>query len=335
MFVDEGWRRRKSLDVWIGRGKAVIALLSVRIVLAVLTLLALFDETTAQPFISDQVLKSVIQIVTPQQTTGTGFLVAVPSKRAEQPTGVMSFLVTNKHMLGNWNPIDGDFDHYDSITIHLYRTVAAADPPVQRVHVPLKTSEGKLNVSRVAFHADKRVDVAIVRIDDVARQHFNKLREPANMKVLTSEWLEPFANLPGKYGYIGAQIFALGYPHGITSLLTNNPVAKVGHLSATAGEELALRTQWVTRAKQTSTITLRGKLILVDGLIVGGNSGGPIVLPSSGIWGRDPKTGETVMGHGGSSKVWGIVSSGVTPAGLSWAYATDYITSLIEVFLKS
>jgi hypothetical protein len=307
----------------------------VRIGIIAFILSVISDEAMAQPFISDQVLKSVIQIVTPQQTTGTGFLVAVPSKRAEQSSGVMSFLVTNKHMLGNWNPIDGDFDHHDSITVYLYRTVAAADPPTQRVHVPLKTPDDKLNVSRVAFHPDKTVDVAIVRIDDLASQHFNKLREPVNMKVLTPEWLEPFVNLPGKYGYVGAQIFALGYPQGITSLLTNNPVAKVGHLSATAGEELALRTQWVTRAKQTSTIRLRGKLILVDGLIVGGNSGGPIVLPSSGIWGRDPKTGETVMGHGGSSKVWGIVSSGVTPAGLSWAYATDYITSLIEVFLKS
>jgi hypothetical protein len=38
--------------------------------------------------------------------------------------------------------------------------------------VPLKTPDDKLNVSRVAFHPDKAVNVAIVRIDDLASQHF-------------------------------------------------------------------------------------------------------------------------------------------------------------------
>jgi hypothetical protein len=76
------------------------------------------------------------------------------------------------------------------------------------------------------------------------------------MKTLSTDWLEKFGNLPGDFGYIGARVFALGYPQGITSL-------------------------WVTRSGKQTDIPVRGKLILVYGLIVPGNSGGPIVLPGT------------------------------------------------------
>jgi hypothetical protein len=292
-----------------------------------------FAEIMAQP-IDEAVLKSVIQISTSRATTGTGFLIATPFERAgnEQRTAV--FLVTNKHMLGEWNPIDGDFNHYDWITLHLYRDMPASDGPVEKTQVPLKTADGKLNISRVAVHPDRTVDVAVVRIDDIALAHQNRIRQRMTTKVLTTDWFEPFTNLPGAFAHIGAQVFALGYSNGITSLLTNNPIAKVGHLAATAGEELALAARWSTRSGENSSITIRGKLILVDGLIVPGNSGGPVLLPGGGgVWGKNPKTGETIVQSAGPSKIIGVVSSGWAPAGLSYAYATDYIRSVLDSLL--
>lgn len=305
-------------------------------------LLGVSLEAKAQPIISDQVLNSVIQVSTSpvttpkgsQSFTGTGFLVAVPSQRAITPDGFISFLVTNKHMLGDWNPIDGDFDHYDWITMHMYRDTVTSDGPVERVRIPLKSSDGKLDVRRVAVHPDKTIDVAIVRYDDLVMAHQNRIMQRMTTKVLVMDWLEPFASLPGSLGHIGGQVLALGYPNGITSRLSNRPIAKVGHLAATAGEELEIETKWNnTRSKQPSSASVRGKLILVDGLIAGGNSGGPIVFPGMGF-GRNPK-GETIFQSGGPSKILGVVSSGWAPYGLSFAYSVDYVKSVIELFLKT
>jgi hypothetical protein len=205
---------------------------------------------------------------------------------------------------------------------------------VEKVEIPLKKRDGVLDVARVALHPERTVDVAAVRTDDVVMAHMNRIRTRMTSKVLLMDRLIAFADLPGSYGHIGQQVFALGYPHGITSVLTNYPIAKVGHLAATAGEELALSTKWLRRDGKESAVTVRGKLILVDGLLVPGNSGGPVVLPGSGLWDINPKTGETVMQTGGSTMVLGIVSAGWAPAGLTYAYATDYIKDVIGSLLS-
>jgi len=294
------------------------------------------SQIFAQP-IDDAVVKSVVQILTPPRANrrgdiGTGFLITVPLEAANEQ-GLASFLVTNKHMLGEWNPIDGDFDHNDWIMVRLYRDMLIPEGPVEEVQVQLKMPDGKLDLSRLALHPEKTVDVAVVRIDDVVMKHQKQIRKRLKFRSLTKDWLEPFAELPGPYGYIGAPVFALGYPRGITSLLTNYPIAKRGHLAATAGEEIALDTSWTLRNGQQSGIVVRGKLFLIDGLIVSGNSGGPIVFPGAGAIGKDPKTEQLTIKARGSSKVLGIVSGGFGSSGLSYAYATDYFRSLIDDLL--
>jgi hypothetical protein len=81
-----------------------------------------FAPKASAQAIDDYVFKSVIQVSTPQ-SIGTGFLIAVPFEGARNDQWLASFLVTNKHMVGQWNPIDGDYEHYGSITLHLYRNV--------------------------------------------------------------------------------------------------------------------------------------------------------------------------------------------------------------------
>jgi len=130
-------------------------------------------------------------------------------------------------------------------------------------------------------------------------------------------------------------VFALGYPLGITSLLTNRAVAKAGYLAAIPGEELAFSTPSKTcDGKKDGLVVLRGKLLLVDGLIVPGNSGGPVLLPAGESFGRDSITGQFQIRMTKSNRIIGIVSSTLGPSGLSVAYSSDYIDELIEVLLK-
>jgi hypothetical protein len=95
----------------------------------------------------------------------------------------------------------------------------------------LKTPDGRLNLSRAGVHPERTIDVAVVRMDDIAMEHQNKIRQHMTMKVLTMDRLEPFTNLPGAFGYIGTQVFALGYPSGITSLLTSHDLRQSRRLA--------------------------------------------------------------------------------------------------------
>jgi hypothetical protein len=169
---------------------------------------------------------------------------------------------------------------------------------------------------------DPLVDVAVIRVDDFLAKY-----PTAKVHVwsLDTDFLQPFSELPGFYANIGALVFALGYPQGVTSLLTNYPVAKVGHLAARGGEELAI---------QSGRVVYRGKLLLIDGLLVGGNSGGPIVLPGVGAQGVDLETGQIKVRMSGSSRIIGIVSNKTSPDGLVIAFSSDYVRSLIDIHVQ-
>jgi hypothetical protein len=284
--------------------------------------------------IDHAVIKSVVQLVTPVRSdghsrTGTGFLVSV---RVSEVTGAAQpiFLVTNKHMIGTYNPTSrhNEVEPIDDwVGLRLY---TGAAPPTEEIRVELKRSDGQLNPSRCALDPDPLVDVAVVRIDDTLPKYQHRRLEISSLE---TNYLEPFGNLPGPYANMGAPVFALGYPRGITSLLTNFPVAKVGHLAAPAGEELAIRTHLETKEKKIVPLIFRGKLLLIDGLIVPGNSGGPVVLPGAGAMGVDPESGRLKVKSAGSSLIIGIVSTKTSDDGLVIAFATDYIRNLIDTLI--
>ena len=81
-------------------------------------------------------------------------------------------------------------------------------------------------------------------------------------------------------------------------------------------------------------MVLRGKLLLVDGLIVPGNSGGPVLLPAGESFGHDSTTGQFQIRMTKSNRIIGIVSGTLGPSGLSVAYSSDYADELVEVLLK-
>src|SRR5262249_23474986 len=160
--------------------------LRVSLAVLILAFLSFRTETSAQP-IDDAVLKSVIQITTAAGSIGTGFLFGFPAAAQKKP----GFVITNKHVIGNYNPIDGDFDHYEWIILHLYRNQPEDDGPVEKLQVRLKTPAGKLDASRVAVHPDRTVDVAVVRFDDLMETHLRAVNRRMTTKILHDEWLEP------------------------------------------------------------------------------------------------------------------------------------------------
>jgi len=82
----------------------------------------------------------------------------------------------------------------------------------------------------------------------------------------------------------------MGYPLGITSLKNNYPIAKSGYLASLPGEEFEINAPVVNRKNERVNARIEGKMLAIDRLIVGGNSGGPVVLPIEIKVRRDPKT---------------------------------------------
>jgi hypothetical protein len=283
--------------------------------------------------IEKAVLDSVVQIITPTGT-GTGFLVGIPPDKSKDQE-YETFLVTNKHILGCWTPLEGNMaPFHDRITLRLYRVKPESSGPVIDVPVQLKNPDGSLDTSRVALHPDSSVDVAVVSLERRTLFQAN-FTGTVLIRMLTRDYFKPFQSLRDGFTDIGNVVFALGYPLGITSLLTNRPVAKAGYLAAVPGEELAFTTTWKTcDGKKEASVILRGKLLLVDGLIVPGNSGGPVLLPAGESFGQDSTSGQFQIRMTKNNRIIGIVSGTLGPSGLSVAYSSDYADELIEFLLK-
>jgi hypothetical protein len=302
-------------------------------ILATIVFLATTAALSHGQVIEQAVLDSVVQIMTPTGT-GTGFLVGIPADKSKNQEEQI-FLVTNKHMLGCWTPLDANMTKFhDSVTLRLYLMKSASSGPVIDTPVKLLNSDGSLDTSRVALHPDLLIDVAVVRLE---RQTIFQPNSAGVVRVqaLLRDYFKPFHSLHDGFTDIGNVVFALGYPLGITSVLTNRAVAKAGYLAAIPGEELAFNAPSKTcDRKKEGVVVLRGKLLLVDGLIVPGNSGGPVLLPAGESFGRDSTTGQFQIRMTTSNRIIGIVSSILGPSGLSIAYSSDYIDELIEALLK-
>jgi hypothetical protein len=103
-------------------------------------------------------------------------------------------------------------------------------------------------------------------------------------------YLLPFGKITTIFTGLGDQVFAMGYPLGITSLKNNYPIAKSGYLASLPGEEFEINAPVVNRKNERVNARIEGKMLAIDRLIVGGNSGGPVVLPIEIKVRRDPKT---------------------------------------------
>ena len=283
--------------------------------------------------VQPELLKAVVKIELPPNDkgftpTGTGFLVSREATIGGATTR-KTFLVTNKHVLGDWNAADGDIVSYnDWINVYFYRTTATSGLYYKPLKIFLKDKDSKA-IHKIRIHGNPTIDIALIALDE-------ELSPSNNIDLVSFDvsYLLPFNKITTWFTGLGDQVFAMGYPLGITSLKNNYPIAKSGYLASLPGEEFVVNFPVVNRKNERVSARIEGKILAIDGLIVGGNSGGPVVLPIETKVRRDPKTKQLQFGtEATKSFVIGTVSSVLGPSGVNIAYSSDYVQDLIELYV--
>jgi len=178
---------------------------------------SLCNAQTGETPIELKVLKAVVKINTAPDIngishSGTGFIVA--QKVTDQiDSGYIHYLVTNKHMIGDWNYSDKNFSyHYGYLELLFRNFDLDSNYILNSQRIELVHTNGKIINDRVVIHPDSTVDIAMVVINEILVND-NSI-DYVNMDV---SFLMPFKNII-TYGFnIGDQVFVLGYPLGIIS----------------------------------------------------------------------------------------------------------------------
>ena len=194
----------------------------------------------------------------PSDTTvsrGTGFLVT----EMDEDDKAHLFLVTNRHLL----PKQGE---KKSLTIRA-RTRRASKAEISWIDIPIVGKDGKY-LPTVAFHPGGTYDVAAV---EITRQ-FSVYR--MNSVVLTLASFATRDTLKAKSISIGAEIFIVGYPHGIYDPRNVYPLLRQGVISTVPSEEYAFNDRLRNRYNLPNQI--HG--FLVDANVFPGSSGSLVIL---------------------------------------------------------
>ena len=284
--------------------------------------------------VKTEILKAVVKIELPPGENGftpigTGFLVSRDVTAGGTSTR-KTFLVTNKHILGDWNAADGDIINYhDWISVYLCRTTAASGSHYKPLKIFLKDKDGK-PLRKVKIHANPIIDVGIIALDEES--------SPSSDIDLVSfdvNDLLPFNGISMWLTGLGDQVFVMGYPLGMSSLRNNYPIVKSAYLASLPGEEFVVNYPCKNRNNELVTTRIAGKILAIDGLLAAGNSGGPVVLPVETKTLHDPKTNQLWRSSEPTKNfVIGIVSSVLGHSGVNIAYSSDYILRLIELYVN-
>ena len=291
--------------------------------------LAQSGEIPLDPKVLPVIVKiETISQVSKKNLTGTGFLVS-REVISGSSTGRSYFLVTNKHMVSDWTLSDGSISKFNEfIDVHFYKSNQSVK--TQPTRISLLDQHGDVRADVVYAHPGKTVDIAIIFINSA-------LKDLSDLSLSTFDvsFLRPFNAITSMNFNIGSQVFVLGYPLGITSFGKNYPIAKFGFIAATPGVEFSINIKDTNRARKESWVRLEGKLLIIDGLIVPGNSGGPVLLPAVVKTRINPETGKFEHWPTPSyNQVIGILSANFGPSGLSVSYSSDYIVEMIDNMLS-
>jgi hypothetical protein len=285
--------------------------------------------------VDPEVLLNVVKVETfseliHEPISGSGFIVSCDIKSGELNERA-KFLVTNKHMLSDWTLADGNISKLNKyIKVYFYSNDPNKTEPINPIQIFLQSDEGSLINQKVEMHKDDLVDVAIVYLNKDLKGIKN-----INVPSFDISYLRPFDSITSMYFNIGSQVFVLGYPYGITSLKNNLPIAKFGFIASTPGEIFSLKFLVPNRKGIKEIVQLTGKLLIIDGLIVPGNSGGPVILPSIIKTRINPETQQWEhMTKPTENLVVGVLAGGFDSSGLSYSYSSDYVVETINQFLK-
>ena len=287
----------------------------------------------AQGRVKENILRAIVKIEIPIKNsntlTGTGFIISQPIANSNYR---QFFLVTNKHIVGDWNIADGNIlNYYQELDIILYTKGTINKNRFTKIPISIIDISGR-PVSKIKTHSNPTVDIAMIDITKEVNS-----TEDIDLVSFDISYLVPFSDIYKKtYTGIGDQVFAIGYPAGITSKLSNLPIAKSGYISSMPGEEFQVETNCLNRLKKQQTVNIGGKIIIIDGLIVGGNSGSPVVIPSEIKFKLDEKTSNLQNTNKESENlVLGIVSSSIGNSGVNVVFSSDYILELINQMDKA
>jgi S1-C subfamily serine protease len=270
-------------------------------------------------------LKTVIKIEIPvpnqvRKPNGTGFIVSVPKKGDTLYRNF--YLVTNKHVVGDYTAVEKNISKFfPSLDLFFYSTNRENNSGYIKTQISL-VNNGVVSL-KIKTHPNPDVDIAIIDITSTIEQ----LREQIDLNSIDTSYLIEYNQLIRSYEFgVGDQVFAIGYPFGITSLRLNYPIAKSCYISSSTDEEFFLQYPFYNREGISQETSLRGKLFLVDGLIVGGNSGGPVVIPAE----QKTRYRDGHLQHRTlPNYVIGIVSSSLGSSGINVIYSAGYIKELI------
>ncbi len=286
--------------------------------------------------INPALMPMIVKIASPLATQtgrlvmGTGFIVS-QMVTDKLDTARAYFLITAKHLMSDWTPVDSTIKVYNTfVDIAFYRKISqqAGGPKIKRLH--LFDKYGNLKKFSIHPHNNPNVDVCAIYLDE------DVLTDPdIIVSSFDISYLRQFDSITSLSFNLGSQVFALGYPFGITSLKNSYPIAKSGYIASIPGEEFSIQIADTNRSGQLITKKLQGKILIIDGLIVNGNSGGPIILPSL-IKTRIDSTTKKLQHwtKASENQIIGIQSGKFGTSGLSYAFSSDYIVESINQLLN-
>lgn len=271
---------------------------------------------TSQEKITVKPKKKTIVVDSLIVSAGTGFFVF-----RRMPDGTSRiFLVTNKHMIGSWS-LNDSLVTAKNIYIGFY----TKNGLYKNITLLLNDGAGKI-APYVHPYPNQAVDVVVIDIT-------NFLADIALSDValfgIPIENLVSIGNLNLYNIYTGSQVLIAGYPSGIGIASQSRPIIKAAIISSPLTTTIDIIITMENRNHQTVMNSLYGKIILIDGYIVGGNSGGPVFTP------RDKNISDPKVNLGQSNYVIGIVSSVYNNTGISVIYSSDYIKDLIYQYTKN
>jgi len=262
--------------------------------------------------------KSVVRLES--NGVGAGFLVSDEVEKGGKKKR-LRFLITNKHMIGDYTLSDGNISTYCK-TLNVWHYRADGKPTT----LALTDTNGAPREHLVLIHPGPKIDIALIAL----------LGDAAKIEGTSFDvsYLSQFAET--NWVCFGDQVFALGYPNGIHSMNNSVPIAKAGYVSSLPGETFHISLLVTNRQSLAIANDFEAKVYVVDGLLVHGNSGGPIIMPSENLFRHNPTTGALEFTDKETlNKVIGIMSmtlGNINDTGLSVVYSSDYILDLIKMY---
>lgn len=274
----------------------------------------LFSQTNNPEILDSRLINAVVQIAA-DTTFGTGFLIR---------SGEKTLLVTNKHVIGDWNPIDPML-FFNKIKVTLYSGNAEQILPLT---IELNISKNGIPFNEVKIHESEKIDIAVIDISNQIKELVKRFWL-SNTNFIDTSKLIRLNKINHMVSY-GSQVFAIGYPAGIKSFLTNQPIVKTVNISSSLDGKLIFQQQWKNRNKDSVNIKTEGSVFIVDGNIVGGNSGGPIITSKQII--HIEANNQVLKSKGMDNYIIGIVSNIWKNQGLTLVFSSDNIQEVIRQF---